>query len=274
MPKKISAVVLNYKHQVDTINCLEALTETDLGRDIDYYIVDNSPNKEVEKDFQSRFPKVNYTASPANLGFAAGNNLAIKKALKSESQYILIINPDVTVNHDFFVPLLKNFSDPSVGIVAPVIYHSQNGKYFYGLDGSVNWKLAKPQHRNLTVINNRRPINSEFVTFACVLISADTFKKTGLLDEGYFMYLEDVDYCLSARKAGQRIILDPSVVVSHRTSSSFAKPTDKLFISFKSQLHFINKQYGPHNRIVPYLYAITSYTYLYVLWTYHSRRHN
>lgn len=270
MSKKISAIILNYKHHDDTIACVHALMKTDLGKSVDYYIVDNSPDTAVEKEFKKQFPKINYIASPTNPGFAAGNNKAIRKALKAGSDYVLIINPDVTVARNFFTPLLKHFSDSEVGIVAPVIYHSQKGKKIYGLEGKVDWNYAKPEHRNIPKLKKLTPIISEFITFACVLISRDTFEKAGLLDEGYFMYFEDVDYCLTAGKAGKKLILDPSVVVTHNTSSSFAKPTQKLFISFKSHLRFIKKWLPWHKRLIPYLYAFINYPYLYLLWTYHG----
>ncbi|KKS94867.1 MAG: putative glycosyltransferase [Candidatus Collierbacteria bacterium GW2011_GWB1_44_6] len=270
MSKKISAIILNYKHPEDTIHCIQALMKADMGQSLDYYIVDNSPDAEVEKEFKKKFPKVHYISSPTNPGFAAGNNKAIRKGLKSGCEYFLIINPDATVNHRFFVPLLRHFKDKSVGIVAPTVYHTQKGKKIYGLEGKVDWKYAKPEHRNLSKVKNLGPITAEFVTFACVLISKDTFKKAGLLDEGYFMYFEDVDYCLSAGKEGKKIILDPSVIVSHCTSSSFKKPTQKLFISFKSHLRFIKKWLPTTKRLIPYLYALMTYPYLYLLWTYHG----
>lgn len=270
MRQKLSAIILNYKHPEDTINCIRALKQTDLGAQVTYYIVDNSPDKKVEKNFKQEFPNIEYISSPTNPGFAAGNNKAIKKAMKAESEYVLIINPDVTVRGDFFVPLLKHFNDKKVGLVAPVIYHSQKGKKIYGLEGEVDWRYAKPAHRNISKIKDVTPVVSEFVTFACVLISKDTFKKAGLLDEGYFMYFEDVDYCLTAGKAGKTIVLDPSVVVAHNTSSSFARPTQKLFISFRSHLRFIAKWLPIGRRLVPYIYAFINYPYLYILWTYHG----
>ena len=270
MQEKLSAIVLNYKHPKDTISCIRALKKSDSGSLVTYYLVDNSPLPEVENEFKKLFPDIHYISSPTNPGFAAGNNLAIRQALKARADYILIINPDATVGHHFFQPLLHHFSDKAVGIVAPVISHSQKGKKIYGLEGKVDWNYAKPEHRNLSNISRLKPIICEFVTFACVLISADTFKKAGLLDEGYFMYFEDVDYCLSAGQAGKKIILDPSVVVAHNTSSSFKRPTQKLYISFKSHIRFIKKWLPPIKRLVPYLYAFTLYPYLYLLWTYHG----
>ncbi len=240
---------------------------------MDYYIVDNSPEAKTEKFINSKFTKVKYIPSEENLGFAAGNNLAIKKALAAGSDYVLVINPDVTVGKQFFIPLQKHFENNKVGIVAPVITHSQKDEHVFGLEGKVDWKLAKPEHRNLKKIKNFSPINSEFVTFACVLISKETFRKAGLLDEGYFMYFEDVDYCLSAGKAGFKIILDPKVEVGHCTSSSFARPTQKLLISFWSHLRFIKKWLPISQRLIPYIFAFVTYPYLYLLWTYHGLKY-
>ena len=268
MQEKLSAVILNYKHPEDTISCLRALKKSEDGDRAVYYIVDNSPDPKVEERFKKLFPKIHYIGSPTNPGFAAGNNLAIRQALKAGSSHVLIINPDATVGHSFFRPLLTHFSDKKVGIVAPVIYHEQIRRKIYGLEGKVDWKYAKPEHRNLSDVHELGPIISEFVTFACVLISADTFKQAGLLDEEYFMYFEDVDYCLSAGRVGKKIILDPSVVVFHNTSSSFKRPTQKLLISFKSHLRFITKWLPPTKRLVTYIYAFTLYPYLFLLWTY------
>ena len=94
-------------------------------------------------------------------------------------------------------------------------------------------------------------------------------RKIGQLDTGYFMYFEDVDYCLTARKKGFNIILDPSVVVTHKTSSSFKRPTDKLPINFVSHLRFVFKWLKFPQFIAPLLYILFLYPYLYLLWTYH-----
>jgi len=273
MAPKISAIILNYKHHDDTIKCIRALQATDLGALVTYYIVDNSPDKIIEAKFKKAFPKAIYISSPTNPGFAGGNNKAIRKILKTQDEYILIINPDVTVGHKFFVPLLKHFADKTVGIVAPVISHVQKGIKMFGLEGKVDWRFAKPEHRNLSKLKKTDPILSEFVTFACVLVSRDTFITAGLLDEGYFMYFEDVDYCLTAGRAGKKIILDPTVLISHNTSSSFSKPTQKLLISFKSNLRFIHKWLPFFKRLIPYLYAFINYPYLYLLWTYHGLKY-
>jgi len=269
MLPKLTCIILNYKNAADTLGCLESLRSSDLGRQIDYLIVDNSANEIPANEIRHSIPRKSLIENHRNLGFAGGNNVAIRQAIKSKAEYILIINPDVRVEKNFFKPLLKHFSG-QVGIVAPAIKHFQKNKQFFGLDGKVDWTLAKPEHKNLRFLPDKSPINAEFVTFACVLISADTIKRAGLLDEGYFMYFEDVDYCLTARQKGIGIILDPKVTVSHKTSSSFKSPTGKLPISFKSHLRFIFKWLKFPHLIKPLFYVLFLYPYLYLLWTYHS----
>lgn len=273
MRQEIAVIILNYKRPKDTLGCLRGLLRADAGKEAAYYVVDNSPEENFERELKKKFPETNYIGSPANLGFAAGNNQAIKKVLKSESKYILIINPDVAVGKTFFRPLLSNFAkDKKAGIAAPAIRHQQKGVTFFGLAGRVDWKTGKATHLNLRRLPKNKAVEkAEFVTFACVLIKAEVFRKVGLLDERYFMYLEDVDFCLTARKAGFRILLDAGVVVDHQTSSSFAKPTDKLPISFRSQLIFINKWLEFPKNILALGYTLIFYPYLFLLWTYHGR---
>jgi len=269
MSTKITAIVLNYRHRKDSCECISALKKSDLGEKIDFILVDNSPTPYNKKFFKRKFIGINYIPSSKNLGFAGGNNQGIKEALNKKAEYILIINPDVTVSKKFFTPLLKNFTDNKVGIVAPAISHKQKDGIYFGFEGKVDWSLAKPEHRNLKKNDSLKQVKAEFVTFACVIISANTFKKAGLLDDKYFMYFEDVDYCLTAGRKGIKSILDPSVVVEHRTSSSFSRPTGKLLISFKSHLRFINKWLRGSKKIKPFVNALLLYPYLYVLWTYH-----
>lgn len=274
MAIKIAAVVLNYHHHLDTERCIQHLLMSDLGKDLEVICVDNSNDFESINYLKEKFSKVIFIKNDKNLGFAGGNNLGIKLAIKNRADYILIINPDVEIPTDFFSPLLKNFTNSKTGLVGPAILHTQKNKKVYGLEGKVDWSLGKPEHRNIKKLENKSPINADFITFACVLIKPEVFRKVGLIDDGYFMYFEDVDYCLSARKSSYNIVLDPSVVVLHNTSSSFSRPADKLVISFKSHLRFINKWLPVFSRIKPIVYISLLYPYLYLLWTYHYYKYS
>lgn len=273
MAKSMAVILLNYNHQDDTIKCIHALQKCKWGIDLKYFIVDNSPGTTKVQKFKKIKANILYYPQTKNNGFAKGINTGLKIALKAGSDYFLIINPDVLVGSDFPL-LLKNFKHDNVGIVAPAIRHIQNKKTMYGLDGYVDWKYAKATHYNTSNLKTKSIIDAEFVTFACVILSRNTIKKVGFIDERYFMYCEDVDYCLSAKQKKLKILLDSSIVVDHRTSSSFSRPTQKLPISFVSQIKFINKWLPFSKSFVPYIYHIFGYMYLYLLWTYHHAKNS
>ncbi len=269
MSPKIFVLILNYKKYLDTVRCIRSLLASDLSSFTNIIVLDNSPDPASFQYLSAHFPKIKMIKNPGNLGFAAGNNVGIRFALKQKATHILILNPDTKVPRHFLTPLLLHMNQSKAQLIAPALIHTQNGQKFFGLEGSVNPVTGQATHVNLSRLPTQDLRPAQFVTFACVLIKSTVFRKIGLLDESYFMYLEDVDFCLKANKASFRLYLDPSVTVKHNTSSSFTKPTNKLLISFKSQLTFINTWIPLPQKIIALVYNIFFYPYLYLLWTYH-----
>ena len=272
MKTKIFCLILNYRRLQDTLQCVKHLTASDLPGSSKIVIIDNSPDISLSQ-LKQHFPNYTIIKNQSNLGFAAGNNVGIHYALDHHATHVLIINPDVKIPRKFFVPMLKTFAKKTnLGVLAPALRHTIKNQTFYGLDGYMDWNLATPRHHSLTKINKPQLIKSEFLTFACVLIKADLLKQQQL-DERYFMYLEDVDFCISARQKGYQLLLDSSIIAHHHTSASFSHPRQKLKISFISHLKFILKWLSfPHN-LVAIIYQSIHYLYLYFLWSYHHWRY-
>jgi hypothetical protein len=261
---KVFCLILNYNRPQDTIKCAESLLKSDLPAGTGIIIIDNGPMNR-KKYFSTHVPTAIYLKSPGNIGFSAANNLGIKYALSHAATHILIINPDVTVPRRFLSGLLDTFkvTPRRVGLVAPA--HTE-GRGNYGLGGTMDWRWCTFPHENVIQLP-KSPRRYDLLTFACVLIKREVFETVGLLDERYFLYLEDVDYCVSAAKAGFLLYLNPSVVINHQTSSSFTDPRAKIWYSLRSCLIFIRKWYSfPHN-ILPILHTLHFYPSLYVLWT-------
>lgn len=264
MKSSVYAIILNYNKPEDTVGCATALSRSRHPAGFHLLVVDNGP-KNLQSFFQKNIPGCVYIKSPGNIGFAAGNNQGIRYALAHAATDILIVNPDVRVGKNFLSPLLQLFAaHPRAGLVAPA-HTEREGSY--GLGGRVDWRLASFPHTNVTSLKGLRPRRFDLLTFACVLIRAEVFASTGLMDESYFLYLEDVDYCVSAARASWELWLDPSVVVHHATSSSFADPRGKIKYSFRSSFIFIKKWLRfPHN-LVPLIHTLYFYPKLYLLWT-------
>lgn len=265
---KLFILILNYNRPQDTLSCIKSLKKSHLPAQTQIIILNNGPTR-------PGLVGIKTINNHANLGFAAGNNPGIKYALKHQASHIMIVNPDVQVPRHFAIPLLAHFKkDKKLGLIAPVHRHRQKNKLFYGLGGQVDWKTGKCTHQNTNKINFSQLKYCQFVSFACVLIKKQVFEKAGYLDERYFMYLEDVDFCLTAKKAGFKVALDPKVIIDHKTSSSFSDPRQKLKYSFVSQLKLINKWLPLSKRIQPILYTLFFYPYLYLLWTWHRLKYS
>lgn len=264
MKTKVFVLLLNYNNPHDTVEAARSLRRSDLPQDSQIIIIDNGITDQ-SKYFANKIVGSIYLKSPSNHGFAAGNNLGIKYALGRKATHILIINPDVRVSKIFFAPLVNTLKGhKNAGIVAPA--HREPGSHRYGLGGKINWQNCSFPHDNATVLP-KEELRYDLLTFACVLIKAEVFEDVGLLDERYFMYLEDVDYCLRTKNAGYELWLNPMVCITHRTSSSFSDPRKKIRMSFDSCLIFIKKWYHFPSNLIPILHTIYYYPYTYVLWT-------
>jgi hypothetical protein len=261
---KVFCLILNYNRQEDTVKAVESLISSKLPLGTEIIIIDNG-RENLRKFFAHSVPSAIYLKSPGNIGFAAGNNQGIKYALTHSATHILIMNPDVTVPRDFLLPLIKLDKD----LVAPA--HTE-GNGSYGLGGTVDWKWCSFPHENVSSLPQTLK-RYDLLTFACVLIKRKVFEVAGLLDERYFLYLEDVDYCISAARAGFTLYLDSSVVVRHQTSSSFDDPRAKIKFSFNSSFIFIKKWYKFPWNILPLLHTLYFYPTLYILWTLKKWKH-
>lgn len=264
MKTKVFALLLNYNNKRDTVEAAQSLKNSDLGSNLDVIIIDNGA-VDQQKFFNKKIPGSIYIKSKGNIGFAAGNNQGIRYALDHKATHILIMNPDVRVPKVFIKPLLKSFKlHNRAGIVAPA--HQEPGNPNFGLGGHINWQNCSFPHDNVKILP---PTDQKYdlLTFACVLLKAEVFKRAGLLDERYFLYLEDVDYCVSTIRSDYELWLNPNVCVTHKTSSSFADNRGKIKFSFKSSFIFIKKWYRFPDNIMPIFHTLYFYPYTYLLWT-------
>ena len=226
-------ILVNYNGREVTRECVASLKRMK-NRDWFAVIVDNdSPDgsfAELEKEYASD-GQVAVVSAGANLGFAGGTNLGIRTALEAGAGWILLLNNDTEVAEDFLDRMLEKADRES--IFAPRInYFSDRDKAWYAA-GQIDF--------NTGTVKNGDPENSGEVSFAsgcCMLFSPEVFEKIGEFDEGYFMYYEDMDYCLRAPAAGVRIVYLPEAVVYHKVGSTSGGEQSKLSIYYNNRNRF------------------------------------
>lgn len=226
-------ILVNYNGRKVSRECVASLKRMK-NRDWFAVIVDNdSPDgsfAELEKEYASD-GQVTVVSAGANLGFAGGTNLGIRTALEQGAEWILLLNNDTEVAEDLLDRMLEGADRES--IYAPRInYFSDRGKAWYAA-GRIDF--------NTGTVKNGDPETGGEVSFAsgcCMLFSPKVFDKIGEFDEGYFMYYEDVDYCLRARAAGVRIVYLPEAVVYHKVGATSGGEQSKLSIYYNNRNRF------------------------------------
>lgn len=223
MPPKVAIIVLNYNGTADTLECLRSLAHC-AYRNKMTIVVDNASadGAALEHAVKAEFPGVHFLPQNENAGFSGGNNAGIRHALEHESDFVLLLNNDTTVDPRFIDEMISVAkTETGVGIVGAKIYfHAEpdriwfNGAKFLWTDGGKHFQYGERDRdpQGLT------SIPTHFVTGCAMLISRAVIEKIGLLEESFFMYYEDVDYCLRAQNAGFSLRVAQGAHVWHKVS--------------------------------------------------------
>ena len=218
---KVSIIILNWNSYDLTQDCLLSLQKIDYPA-FEVILVDNgSVDGSVEK-LQQEFPCARFIRNDRNLGFPAGNNVAIRDALTRNPDYLLLLNNDTVVAPDFLTALVRVAeSDPQTGILNPKIYYFEPSDHIW-YAGGVNkpwWSFPKHlgmQKRDNGKYNQTREVS--FTTGCALLIKTEVVRRIGMLDEVYFLGFEDVDWSNRALRAGYKAVYVPASRIWHKVS--------------------------------------------------------
>lgn len=181
--------------------------------------------KEIEDDLKSGIRseqllpmKFVLIRNEKNFGTVEGYNIAIRYALKEHSDYILLLNNDVTVDKNFLKELVRVAeSSPEIGIVGSTIYYYDKPDVinFAGED-MILWKAEGVRYTD----HFSAPREVDKIDGACMLIKRDVFEKVGLIDTDYYMYWEDADFCQRAKRKGFKVVYVPAAKIWHKIAAS------------------------------------------------------
>ena len=206
-----------------TLECLRSLRKV-ATPGLHIIVVDNASSDGSVEAFRREFPEVEILVQERNLRFAGGNNAGIRRALDEEAEFVVLLNNDTTVHPAFIDVLLERmWSDPACGMAAPKIYYydAPNTVWFAG--GEISFWTGTMKHTGIRKEDGCRFNKAHTIDYAsgcCVIVRASVITKVGMLDEAYFMYGEDADWCMRIRNAGYAIWYEPAAKVWHKLSVS------------------------------------------------------
>lgn len=251
---KHAVILVNYSNWQDTVVCVNSIKQ---AKDQPHIIVvDNgSPNDSVHK-LRRLFPGLDLIESPDNLGFSAGNNLGIKKALKLGAQVVHLLNNDTEVDPNLFyrayryVAGKKRLAGGKIYYAKGCEFHAEQkgrGNVLWYAGGYMDWAGVIARHYGVDETDHGqhdRVRDVDFVTGCYMAIPRAAFSKVGLLDESFFLYLEDLDFTLKAIKAGFETKYNPRLVLYHRNSSATVSGSPLVDYYLTRNRFLIGKRYG------------------------------
>jgi hypothetical protein len=259
----ISVIIVNWNRCDLLRGCLQSIKERTHRVAYEIIVVDNASTDDSVARVRVEFPYVQLICNAENRGFAAANNqgLAI-----SQGRYALLLNND-TVVMDGCLDTMAAFMDahPNVGALTCKQYDARDLEHpmppcataFPTPTRVMKTRLVRMLHKEHTrwgqrwlYLGDNPEVEQEaaHITGSCFMIRREAFEQVGLLDERFFMYLEETDWCLRLRQAGWKIYYTPDAAFIHYLSASGQLRRDREELYYRSYCHFFEKHYGKPTR--------------------------
>lgn len=245
------SIVLFNNNTIVLINAINSILNSPLCEKL--YLIDNSPTNTLKSIIDNE--KVEYTHIPANIGFGAGHNVALKKSIEQGFKYHLVLNPDV-----YFIPetinKLVDFMDlnPQVANVMPlVLYPDETIQYVCKLlPTPYDWigrrfnpfkSLVKKRNQlfELRFTNYNQTMQVPYLSGCFMFLRNSCLKKVGLYDENIFMYGEETDLCRRLISGGYKTVFFPGAQIYHVFEKGSHKSFRLTWIGIKSAVYYFNK---------------------------------
>lgn len=231
----VSVITINYNQLQVTCALLDSLQKISYPN-YEVIVVDNASRENPQSTLQKLFPAVKVVISKDNLGFAAGNNEGVKLA---RGEYILFLNNDIEVEPDFLEPLVELLeNDPQTGIVTPKIRFFHNPEIIqYAGSTPMNFYKVASYALGYGVADQGQFAESHETHLphgAAMLVPKKIIEKVGVMAEQFFLYYEELDWCIRIKKAGYKVYYEAKSLVFHKESMSVGKAS-RLQIYYKTR---------------------------------------
>jgi len=220
-------VLVNFQGAKDTYNCINSLLTSSVSPRL--VVVDNTPNDPEIDAVVENYPGAKLIRSPRNLGFGQGNNLGIEWALaNTDCEFFFILNNDAMLEVDTLKHLEMTMdTKPNAGLSVPRIVLAEDPSVLWYGGGEVDWKRGGAFVPGwMRKADSPLAMCGRYVTFAsgcAMLIRRKVLEKVGSFDKRYFMYEEDLEFCLRAQESGYAIWYEPIALVRHVGQGSMRK---------------------------------------------------
>ncbi|WP_026369860.1 glycosyltransferase family 2 protein [Kallotenue papyrolyticum] len=255
MAVDVSIILVSWNTRDLLLACLESLPAAIGDLRADVWVVDNASRDDSVAAVRSRYAHVRLIENRTNLGFAAANNQAIRGGA---GRYVLLLNSDTVAAPDS-IELLVRFADdhPRVGAVGGQLLNADGSFQASRARFPSLWsetlnvtglgrRLYGPWYPGYGPRHSRHPCRADVLPGACMLVRRAAIEQVGPMDEDYFMYSEETDWCLRLHRAGWELWYLPDARILHHGGQSTQQAREPMIAAlYRSKVRFFRKHYGP-----------------------------
>jgi hypothetical protein len=247
-PAHITTVVLNTNRREDTLTCLASLARSTYPRH-HVMVLDNGSTDGSVEALNAAFPAVQTVRLAENRGYAGNNNVGIRLALEQGADWVFVLNEDTTLEPDCLDRLMAvAAADSRIGVIGPLVYTWDEGRTISSAGGRVDWRIADAINEGAGEPDTGQyPARSvDFINGCGLLISRAAIERAGLIDETFFIYYEETDWCQRVRRAGFDVRFAPEAHMRHKAPihwDNFGPST--LYYMTRNRLRFFARHTPP-----------------------------
>ncbi len=250
----ISVIIVNWNTKDLLAEAIQSVMDTAGKLSVEIIVVDNGSTDGSQSMLRSRYPLARLVQNSNNTGFARANN---QGAALARGEYLLLLNSDAALYRGALQALLEVLeAHPKAGLVGAHLRNADGSfqasytpfptlwREFLILSGLGRF-LFGGHYPSRGPEESRGPQKVDYIEGACMLIRKEAYRQTGGLDEGYFMYAEEVDLCYTLQKQGWEVWYQPAArVLHHGGGSSRSRRTEREGDLYQSRVRFFRKNYG------------------------------
>jgi GT2 family glycosyltransferase len=247
--------------------CILSIKQHIKNIDYEIIVVDNNSTERDIESLVTIFKEVRFFMLKENLGFSAGNNYGFKE---SESEFILLLNPDTMLVEDCITPLIRYFSNNKIGVCAPMlVYDDYSFQFAFGYKIGLVIEIVDAFYvfiglyeRICTMIYNfkikkNKPFQVGWTSGAFMLMRSETFADVKGFDDNYKLNYEDMDFCKRVSNKGLAVMYFPNLKCVHTKSKSQKKEFyNYIYHRYRGKLIYMNKYFNRFSRFIVLLFQL------------------
>jgi GT2 family glycosyltransferase len=244
----VATIILNTNRRDDTLACLASLQQS-LYTENKIIVLDNHSTDGSVDAISAKYPAVQIVSLDKNLGYAGNNNVGINMALDQGADWVFVLNEDTILDPDCITDLMEvGQAEPKIGVLGPMVYHYDEPDIIQSAGG-----MLGPYWESIHLAKNEKdtgqfdsPHQVEWISGCAIMVKREAIEMVGTIDERFFYYWEETEWCVRIGKAGWRIVHVPAARLWHKGVQRDYHPKPSVtYYGTRNHLLMLAKHHAP-----------------------------